>query len=203
MRRSLLASLGVMASAAALLAGPKFVSVWKAPDAGALNYVGKKVVALVITNDQSLQMSGEEALVRALATHGATAIPAYRIVPREELHTAEKAKGWLERAGIEGGVALRPVRYDREKIYSPSIWTTSNYQTFWGYYGYGWSGVYIPGSSKEETTVVVETLVFSVSRDKLLWAGTAETKDPDRLQDFVKDVVDEAADEMKKMKLVR
>ena len=38
-------------------------STWKAPGEGPLNFAGKKVVALVVTNDENLRMSAEEALV--------------------------------------------------------------------------------------------------------------------------------------------
>jgi hypothetical protein len=183
-------------------AAPKFVAVWKAADVSRLNFLGKKVAALVITDDQSLQMSGEEALNRELTARGVNGLAAYRIIPREELKSAEKAKGWFERAGIDGVVALRPVSRDTERTYTPAIWSSSYYQTFWGYYGYGWSGVYVPGSSSETTTIVVETLIFSVPQDRLLWAATSETKNPKQLQSFVKDLVTAAAGEMKKMKLV-
>jgi len=201
MRRLALALL-LLIGAGVVTAAPKFLAVWKAPDVSRLNFAGRKVAALVITDDQSLEMSGEEALNRELTARGVSGVATYRIVPREELKSSEKAKGWYERAGVEGVVALRPVSYDKERTYTPEIWSTSYYQSFWGYYAYSWEGLYIPGSSRETTTVVVETLIFSVPRDKLLWAATSETKNPEQLQSFVKDLVSAAAGEMKKMKLV-
>ena len=48
----------------------------------------------------------------------------------------------------------------------------------------------------------METLVYDLTRNQLIWAATSETKDPKNLQDFVKDLVNAAAKEMKKMKLV-
>jgi hypothetical protein len=201
MRRLCLAVFLVI-GASVTMAAPKFIAVWKAPDVSRLNFAGKKVAALVITDDESLQMSGEEALNRELTARGVNALAAYRIVPREELKSAEKAKGWFERAGVEGVVALKPVRQERERSYTPAIWSSSYYQTFWGYYGYSWGSVYVPGSSEDTTTVVVETLIFSVPRDQLLWAATSETKNPKQLQSFIKELVSAAANEMKKMKLV-
>lgn len=200
--RRLTCGLLLLIAAGVVTAAPKFLAVWKAPDVSRLNFGGRKVAALVITDDQSLQVSGEEALDRELIARGVSGVATYRIVPREELKSPEKAKGWYERAGVEGVVAFRPVSYDKERSYTPEIWSTSYYQTFWSYYSYSWQGVYVPGSSRETTTVVVETLIFSVPRDKLLWAATSETKNPKQLQSFVKELVAAAADEMKKMKLV-
>ena len=51
--------------------------------------------------------------------------------------------------------------------------------------------------------VVVETLVYDATRDRLVWRATSETKDPKDLQHFITDLVTGTVKEMKKMKLVR
>ena len=85
----------LLIGAGVVTAAPKFLAVWKAPDVSQLNFAGRKVAALVITDDQSLQMSGEEALNRELTARGVSGVATYRIVPREELKNPEKAKGWF------------------------------------------------------------------------------------------------------------
>jgi len=198
----LLVVLCVVMAATAVVAAPKFLAVWKSPEVSRLNFAGKKVAALVITDSQSLQMSGEEALTRELTSRGVMGTATYRFVPREELKSADKAKAWFERAKVEGVVALRPVKAEKEREYSPVIWSSGYYPEFWGYYGYGWSNVYVIPSSRETTTITVETLVYDLARNQLVWAATSETRDPKNLQDFVKDLVNAAVKEMKKMKLV-
>jgi hypothetical protein len=198
----LLVALMVTTATAVVVAAPKFLDVWKSPEVSRLNFAGKKVAALVITDSQSLQMSGEEALTRELTERGVTGTPTYRFVPREELKSADKAKGWFERAKVEGVVALRPVKRQTEQEYSPVIWSSGYYPSFWGYYGYGWSNVYVVPTSKETTTITVETLIYDLTRNQLVWAAISETRDPKNLQDFVKDLVNATVREMKKMKLV-
>ena len=192
----------VACATAAVTAAPQFVNVWKSPDVARLNFAGKTVAALVITDSQSLQMSGEEALVRELSARGVNGKATYRFVPGPELKSAESAKGWFQRAQVEGVVALRPVSRQTEREYSPVVWSSGYYQSFWGYYGYGWRDVTVARRSKDTTVVVVETLVFDLARDRLVWAATSQTKDPGSLQEFVKDLVDAAVGEMTKMKLV-
>ena len=183
---------------------PAFTSTWKAPEAAGVRFVGKKVAALVISNDQNIRVSGEEQLVAEINKRGVQGIATYRMAPAEELTTAERAKPWFERAGIEGVVALRPVSAETEVIHSPSQWVTSSYySTLWGYYGYGWSGVYVPGGTKRNTTIVIETLIFSLPLDKLLWAGISTTTDPEHQPVFVKQLVDAAVNEMKKQRLIQ
>lgn len=201
MRTAWIASLVACATATAL-AAPQFVNVWKSPEAARLNFAGKNVAALVITDSQSLQMSGEESLVRELSARGVNAKATYRFVPGPELKNAESAKGWFQRAQVEGVVALRPVSRETGREYSPVVWGSGYYQSFWGYYGYGWRDVSVVRRSKDTTIVVVETLVYDLTRDQLVWAATSQTKDPGALQEFVKDLVDAAVREMTKMKLV-
>lgn len=192
-----------IAMSAALVAGPKFVSTWKAPEAAGTSFAGKKVAALIISDDQNLRVSGEEALIRELAGVGVPGgIASYRIVPREELRDAEKAKGWYERAGAEGVVALRLVKADKRQTWTPSMWSTPTYSSLWGYYGYSWTAVYDPGSTSVETVAVIETLVFSVPLNKLLWAGVTETTNPKDASRVIKDIVSATVKEMTKQGLI-
>jgi hypothetical protein len=189
---------------AVVSAGPKFVSTWKAPEAAGTSFAGKKVAALIISDDQDLRVSGEEALVRELAAAGVPqGVASYRLVPREELRDPAKAKGWYERAGAEGVVAMRLVKADKRQTWSPSMWSTPYYSSLWGYYGYGWGAVYDPGVTRTELVAVIETLIFSVPQNKLLWAGVTETTDPKGASRIIKDVVAGTVKEMKKQGLIR
>lgn len=62
---------------------------------------------------------------------------------------------------------------------------------------------YDPGITREDEVVVVETLVFSVPQNKLLWAGVTETTNPKNATQVIKDVVAATVREMEKQGLVR
>ena len=177
--------------------------MWKSPDAASVTFAGKKVAALVITQDDSLRVSGEEALVRELTARGLQSVATYRIAPKEELKNPDHAKGWFEKSSVDGVVAMRPVSKDKRTTYNPGIWMNPYYSTFWGYYGYGWGSMYIPGSFEQDTIVVVETTIYSVPRDKLLWAAVSETKNPKDLQRFVQDLVKESVKALHEQGLAR
>jgi hypothetical protein len=198
------ALVALLALAAPALAGPKFTSTWKAPDAAGTSFAGKTVAALIMSDDMSLRVSGEEALVRELMAVGVTkGVASYRIVPREELRDPAKAKGWYERAGVDGVVSMRLVSADVKKTWAPSTWTTPYYGTLWGYYGYGWGAVYHSGFASEDQIVVIETLIFSVPRDALLWAGVTETTNPKDAGRAIEEVVAATVAEMRKQGLIR
>ena len=98
---------------------------------------------------------------------------------------------------------MRPVSVEKRTTYTPSIWMGGYYNTFWGYYGYGWSQVYVPGGVDQETVVVVENTVYSVPRNELLWAAVAQTSDPKNLQKLVSDIVKAIVKEMQKQGLAK
>ena len=188
---------------AVLPAAITFTSTFKSIDAGAVNFTGKKMAALVISNDDSLRVPGEESLVRELTARGMQAVATYRIAPKEELRSAETAKPWFEKSGVEGVVAVRPISADTRQVYTPDMWVGTNYGTLWGYYGYGWSAVFVPGSRQQETTVVVETLVFSLPRNQILWGSVTETKNARDLRAFVAELAKASVEEMQKQGLAR
>jgi hypothetical protein len=188
---------------AVLPAAITFTSTFKSIDAGGVNFAGKKVAALVISNDDSLRVPGEESLVRELTARGMQAVATYRIAPKEELRSAETARPWFEKGGVEGVVAVRPISADTRQVYTPDLWVGTNYGTLWGYYGYGWSAVFVPGSRQQQTTVVVETLVFSLPRNQILWGSVTETKNARDLRAFVAELAKASVEEMQKQGLAR
>ena len=201
MNRLLIATLAATVGAVTLMAAPKFMSAWRSPDAASVSFAGKKVAALVIAQDDSLRVSGEEALVRELSGRGLQSVATYRIAPKEELRSPDRAKGWFEKANIEGVVAVRPVSNEKRTTYNPGTWIGPSYSTFWGYYGYGWGSTYIPGSVDRDTIVTVETTIYSVSRDQLLWAAVSETKNPKSARQLLADLVKTTAGELQKQGL--
>src|SRR5687768_9626414 len=68
----------VVALAVAAQAAITFTSTFKSMDAGAVSFAGKKVAALVMSNDDSLRVAGEESLARELGARGMQAVATYR-----------------------------------------------------------------------------------------------------------------------------
>ena len=168
-----------------------------------MSFAGKKVAALVIDKDESLRQAGEEALARELTARGMQGVAAYRIVPREELQSADKARVWFDKAGVAGVVAFRVLSDKQRRSWQPSTWSSPYYGSLWGYYGYGWGAVYEPGYIRQDRIVSLETLIFSVSKNALLWAGMSQTENPKEATKVVAEVVNAAAKELKKQGLAR
>ena len=180
-----------------------FVSTWKAPGAGPMNFAGRKVAAVLIVDDDSLRVSAEEALAREISARGPNGVPAYRIIPKEELTKKDAAKGWFERAGVQGLVVLRLVQTDVDKVYSSAMWVSGYYGNAWDYWGYGWGNVYPVGKAREQRSFTVETLLYDLSKGTPIWAGVTRTTDPKDVQAYVKGLAVDIVKQLEKEGLVR
>jgi hypothetical protein len=202
MRRILLAVVMMALAAGVLVHAAKFKSTWKAPDVDRLNFAGKKVAAVVISEDQDLQISTEEELARQLTALGVQGVASYRVAPREVLREKGAAREWFERAGVKGLVVLRVVSADKEVTYTPDVWVSTMYANPWDYYAYGWSSTIVGVNRREDLVITIETLVYDLSRLKLVWAGVSEKTNPKDAQKIVKELVGNIVSEMRKEGLV-
>ena len=193
----------MMLAAAVLSAAPKFTSAWKSPDAASVSFAGKKVAALVIAQDDSLRVSGEEALVRELTARGLQSVATYRIAPKEELKNPDQRQGMVregQRRGRRGDAAGQQGQADHLQS---RHWVNPYYSTFWGYYGYGWGSMYIPARSSRTPSWSSRRQSTACPRNQLVWAAVSETKNPKDLQRFVEDLVKESVKELHEQGLAR
>src|SRR5207342_542431 len=84
---------------------------------------------------------------------------------------------------------MRLANVEKETYYVPG--TTSAYYGGYGrYYGYG-AGYYSdPGYYTTDKHYFVETTIFSINPDKLLWTGTTKTVNPDKVEKTVDEIAD-------------
>lgn len=182
----------------------KFTSTWKAPGTEAVSYAGKKVVGLVVSDDLSLRMSAEEALARELRARKVDGVAAYRMIPREEIRDKDRAKRWFEQSGAAAVVMMRLVDLSKETQPSVVVWQSASYYGgLWSYYPYAWGATFNLGGARTDTRVVVETIIFDVPGNRLVWAGTSESVNAKDGQAVVKGIVESAADRMKKDGVIR
>ena len=180
------------------------VSSWKAPDAEPFQLRGEKVAAVVMAIDQTTRRAGEYALARELSARGATGVPMYTLVPDAAPDEA-KVRAAAEQAGIVGVVVLRPVRIDKEISSRPVTYSGPMYGGFWGgYYGHGWGAPYsvYGGEIRTDTIVIVETLVYSLGQNKLVWGGQSKTKNPTSVDRLIANAAKQVADELERQGLI-
>jgi hypothetical protein len=200
-QRFQLCGLAMVAVTAVGCASTSFVSSWQAPVEGTIQFDNKRVAAVVVSADETTRRAGETALAREISARGAQGVPSYTLLSEEDAKDKDAAKKKLQDAKIEGAVIMRAISNEQEISYSPGTgWYGAYpyYGSFYGYWGYGWGMAYDPGYLRTDRVVLVETLVYSLAQDKLLWAGKSKTTNPENLQKFISELADAAAKEMRK-----
>jgi hypothetical protein len=181
-----------------------FTSTWKAPDAQPLDPAGRRVAAVFISTDESSRRAAEDALVSKLNERGAQGIASYTLIPSRELRDMDRVRAYLAEAGVDGVVTMRVIderertstTYTAPRPFAHYYWNLSSY------WGYGWGLPYTPAEVTTDTILRVETLVYSLDRDELLWAGTSRTVNPAKVPEFVEEVADTAAKQMTRQGLL-
>jgi hypothetical protein len=191
--RALALALAVLAVSAC--ARTRYESTWKDPAAAPITLSGQRVAAFVSTGSDTTRRPAEDALAREITARGAQGIPGYVLLPGPEPRDPQEARQALQQAGVQGAVSMRVVGSEKETTYVPP--------TFHGYWVGAWPTFYDPGYTVTDTLVSVETRVYSVARDRLLWAGKSVTTNPTRVDTFVKELSAKAAEEMQKAGLLK
>jgi hypothetical protein len=196
---------------AAACATTSFQSTWKAPEVGPLNLSGKKVAALVISGDKGFRLPAEDELARQITAQGAEGVAAYTIVPDDVIKDQEKSKALMDAAGVAGVVSMRVVSNEQRITSTPSsFWMGPPHAAFWGrpgwgrpgYWGWGWGFAYTP-AIRTDRLVSVETLIFDLAQDRLVWVATSETTNPSNVQGLVRELSRAAASQMRRQGLIQ
>jgi hypothetical protein len=184
-----------------------FVSTWRAPDAQPLDVRGSKVAAVVMVNNEASRRVAEDKLAQEISARGAVGVPMYVLYPDAKPSNEPEARAALEQAGVLGIVVIRPVSVDKEIESRPVTYSEPIYRGYWGgYYGAGWGtpwGASWSGGEIQTNTVVrVETLVYSLKQNKLVWAGESRLVNPSSIDKTIDRLATAAAMELHKQGLI-
>jgi len=179
---------------------------------------GDKVVALVFAESGAIRRSGEDSMAAELDSRGLKGIASYTLIEDRDVKDEKRAKEAIERTGAVGVIAMRPLAKKEEVTTTPETrYATPNYGGFWGgragpygggynngsaasdeynanggrnvgYYNHAWAGAYRPARTRVDTYVSVETLVYDLRQNKLIWAGQTRTENPDSVERFIRDL---------------
>jgi len=188
-------AVGVIACAPAT----RLTATWKDPSVPPPMKFSR-ILLVAQTSDQAMRRSIETRLAQRISN----AQPSYLVLSDAEAKSENHGKEKIASAGYDGAVVVRFARVDKQATYVPgtSWWGPAPYGTWWGGYGYGWGMAYSPGYVQHDTVVALESNVYSVKDDKLLWASRSETINPGTAQELVDSVLDATVKEMKKQKVL-
>jgi hypothetical protein len=179
----------VLALLTALVAcGPSTVieKSWSNPGTTVDLSVMQKVLVVAFMKDETTRRVVEEACAKRL---GAIGVPSYSILDKGDKDEDIKAK--MIAGGFNGAVVLRLLAVDKETSYVPG---TGMYPTYYGgfypYYRYGMGSFYQPGYYTQDKVYNVETNVYSLKDEKLLWTAVTNTTNPGKTENMINEIAD-------------
>ncbi len=189
--------IAALATTSACYHATQLAATWSEPGASVNHF--QKTVTVFATNDQSIRRSVEE----RLATDFGNAIPSYRVIPSQDV-TAKNPEVLqeLRTAGFDGAVIMRVVDVTTETTYVPGAYWYSSPYTFNGYWSAAWAYPYDPGYYVQDKLVSVETEVYSLAQDKLVYAARSETVNPKSAGKLTDSVVRHVREDMQKRGLL-
>lgn len=173
-------------------------NTWKDPTAPSRQF--SKVLNVFLSKEANTRRSAEDEMSRRIPG----SVSSYTVLPDSVLTSTEAAKAFVVQQGFDGAVLIRPVATDKETSYVPGTAYAApvGYGSFGGYWGAGWGGAYDPGHYRQDQVVYVESNVYSLTDDKLVWSAKTKTYNPDNIPKMVNEIIDESIAEMQKQGIV-
>lgn len=118
----------------------------------------------------------EDAFVSQLRAHGLDAVASYTILPDDMQNDSHVVSGKVLESGADTVIITRTVDRKTVQSYVPGtvFYPPMRYRTWPDYYDYGYDAMYFPGYVAEDEFETIETNVYDVESDKLVWASTTE-----------------------------
>ncbi|WP_396171959.1 DUF4136 domain-containing protein [Flavobacterium sp.] len=193
-----------------LLAGcspsTQLVKTWSDPSLNAATVPAfNKVLVIAQMKDDSSRRIAEDKVVASSAKGNFIASYSY-LKPSQTDH--QLVVGELLKDGIEGIILMRLTDIAKTTDYVQG----TTYYGGWGYgrgyyggYGYGYGGgMYgTPGYYEENKTYYVETTIYDVKSNKLLWSGTTSTLNPTKANETMDDIIAAVKTELNNKGLIK
>ncbi|MFN8007302.1 MAG: hypothetical protein U0V70_09815 [Terriglobia bacterium] len=179
-------------------AGTKVVQSWAAPGAG--NYSFKHLLTLCVTKDQGNRQMVENQM--AFEIKRGNPFQSYNVLTESDLMNKDQAREKIKKMGFDGAVVMRLLGA-KDKVTYVAGFYPPYYGTFWGYYSWAWADVYSSDYVYTDKIFQVETTIYSITDDKLLWTSVTETTNPDSLPDLVEGVAKAIRKVMTKRGLIK
>ncbi|MFH6996757.1 hypothetical protein ACHRVZ_02430 [Flavobacterium sp. FlaQc-57] len=183
------------------------VNSWRDPNITVAQEHFKKVLVVALVKDEASRRTAEN---RIAASNPIFKTSYQYLNETTKQLTQEQKLKILQDENFDGVVTMRLVSKEKENNYVPGSYTGMYYGGFdglyAGMYGYGfgnWYGMYSPyfydpGYYQETTSYMVETNVFSLKENKLIWTGTTKSEYVNDLGSTVDAIMEAVIKEMRK-----
>lgn len=157
-------------------------------------YFKKVLVAALMKDEASRRMIEDNISRRAPNT-----VSSYTVFEKGDVSLDEaSAEAKLRSSGFDGAVVIRFISMEKETSYVPG---TGVYPPYYGgfgpYWRYSYSTFYQPGYYVEDKVYNVETNVYDLKQNKLVWSGITSSTNPGKGDKMINDIADVVGKKMR------
>lgn len=175
--------------------------------------VFKKLFVIGVAQDHESRQAFENAFTSAIADQGGTSLASWSVLPNTEQLSEEELRAAIESGEFDGVLITRLLSVDHENTAYTAPSTYNNPRTryytgggwgygFYGFYGTTFTQVHEPGYFDTSTTLRLETNLYSVATDGLVWTTQSETIDPESIADARSSISAAVAQKLKEERLI-
>jgi len=179
----------------------EIVSSWRDPSTTISANQIDKILFIALVKNETYRRVVEDKLVALSKGKG---VASYSFITGSSLTKTDKAAitQRLKDDGTDLIVIMRLVDVKDETRYVPGSSMSGyggipGYGGYWRGYGYAAPMYYSPGYYTTDKKYLVETNVYSVDQDKLVWSGTTSTMNPSKIDTTTAEIADAVIEEMK------
>ena len=149
----------------------------------------KKALVITLAKDDATRRVSESQLVGIFEKQGLPAVASYAIMPDlgtagDEKSNRELVGAAVAKCGADAVTISRLVSAETSERWvqgSTYVVPDAYYGGFYGYYSHAYEVVSTPDYLVEDRTYVVETNLYDVASEKLVWTGISETLNPESM----------------------
>jgi hypothetical protein len=166
----------------------KIVSSWREPDKTVVLDQLDKVLVVAMLRNETNRHNAEDQMVGYLKGKG---VAAYSYLDHaRDAANEDVLKRKLQQGGFDGAITMTLIDVDKEENYTPGNITSypTYYRNFRGYYTRRWTSYSTPGYYSTTKTYTVETNVYSLKEDRIIWTGLTESTNPGGVKKMTEEI---------------
>lgn len=191
-------------------ANTKISQSWVEPD-NKKSYNDLMIIGIAASEQNRRAYEGH--FVEQLKSHGVEAVASYKLIKSDEKIERDTVLKAIEGMDIEGVIVTHVTATDEETIYRPGT-SYGGYGGGYGGYGGGYGGsmygyyphvntyVHSPGYYTTHETYTLETNLYDVETEELVWSARSRTFSPESVQEVIVDLIKLLISDLEDKKLI-
>jgi hypothetical protein len=170
------------------------VSSWSDPGTKIERGQYKKVLCMALVQNEANRRVAEDKLASLMPGRAVQSYTWFNVLP--DSIDKQRTGDALRASGFDGVLIMRLVRKEKDVTYVPGSYPAPYYSAY-GYYGYSHPYYADPGYVRTDDYYYIETNLYDLTKDKLLWSGMTSTWEPSSVESAVEGVVNAVVQKMR------